>query len=333
MKTILITGGAGFIGSHLAEAILKVGGRVIVFDNFDYSRFIGPNDYNEFIRSQCSAQSYQCHCIKGDINDKSMIQEAISTWQPDIIVHLAAIADSVFALQFPEMCQQVNVCGVKNVLDACKQCSTLEKFVFVSSSYVYGDFLYDPVDELHPLRPQHIYGITKREGERLTEEFCERYGVAYTIVRPTAVYGFGSRENRVCSKMINDALTDRRIILYNGGNDRLDFTHIDDLINACMTLLTRDSVENEIVNISRGCVRYISELAEIVRMRIPDTHIVHATGDFKRPKRGELDISKMQRLLHFTPRIDLEEGIEMLINEIEHMRGTNDSLVTTMYRG
>ncbi|MEI6831382.1 MAG: NAD-dependent epimerase/dehydratase family protein [Candidatus Omnitrophota bacterium] len=331
MNTVLIIGGAGFIGGYLKRCILNAGDKVIVFDNFMARSLILSDFYDRYNQDRLFNNNSKNIIVKGDIRDDCLLRDVIWKYQPDFIIHLAAVSDPNIALRLPGECRSINVEGLNNVFIAMEKVPKIRKFIFVSSSYVYGDFEYEPADEFHPLKPKHIYGITKAEGERMTCRFCKENNIDYTIIRPTAVYGVGSSLERVCCKMIIDALTKKELIIHNSGDQRLDFTHIDDLIAGFMKIIYSDHAKNQIFNISRGRARSIGELADLIRSRIPQTQIISQIQKHKKPARGALDISKARSLLNFNPCIDIEEGILDLIDDLIKIKDNNDLFIPTLH--
>lgn len=330
MNTVLITGGAGFIGGYLKQGILNAGDRVIIFDNFMARLPILSDLYDRYDQDRLSDNNSKNIIVKGDIRDGCLLKDVIWKYQPDFIVHLAAVSDPNVALRLPEECQSINVEGLNNVFIAMKNVSKIRRFIFVSSSYVYGDFNYEPADELHPLNPQHIYGKTKLEGEKMTVSFCAENNIDYTIIRPTAVYGFGSSLQRVCCKMIIDALVKKELIIHNDGDQRLDFTYIDDLIAGFLKIIYSNNAKNQVFNLSRGKARSIVELVELIKINIPGVKIVNRAVDFKKPSRGVLNISKAFNLLGFKPQIDIEEGIPILIKDLIKIKDEHDLFIPSI---
>jgi len=322
MDTVLITGGAGFIGRYLARDILKAGMKVIIFDNFMAKSVF----YQDLYRQEPTRIS-----IRGDVRDYSLLKEVFLRYQPGIVIHLAAISDANMALQAPQECLSINVDGLNNLFSVISQAAKVRRFIFVSSSYVYGNFHYEPADELHPLDSQHIYGITKIRGERITADFCVKSNIDYTIVRPTAVYGLGSSLGRICCRMIIDALTKKEIIVHNDGNQKLDFTQIDDLIQGFLKVINNSNAKNQVFNLSRGKSRTIAELAGLIAKNIPGVKIINRTAGFKKPLRGALDISKARDMLGFSPFVDIEEGIPVLINDLIRIKDEYDLSIPSMY--
>jgi nucleoside-diphosphate-sugar epimerase len=327
MNTIFITGGEGFIGNHLTGELLKSGERVIVFDNFSarqdregrWRRAERPKVYSRKI------------IVRGDIRDRGRLKEALQRYRPGVLIHLAALSDSNIALRSPDECWSINVEGLQSLFTALNGLPELKRFIFVSSSYVYGDFDYEPADETHPLNPRHIYGITKLHGERMTVQFCTQNNIGYTLVRPTAVYGLGSGLERVCCKMILDAFTRKEIILHNEGRPKLDFTHVDDLVRGLLKTLYDNNARNQVFNLSRGQARSLGELAELIRKNIPGVKLVVQSRGAGKPWRGALDISKARDRLNFDPRIDLEEGIPALISDLGRIKDEYDLSISAQH--
>jgi len=326
VKAILITGGAGFVGCHIVKAIVQRGWKVIALDNFEHSVFLDLRVYSSFGAEKFRDDKSSCIYIKGDIRDEQLLKKLFRQYSFDTIIHLAAIADAGVALRSTHLCNSVNVEGLKNIFSAISIRSCVKRFIFFSSSYVYGDFLYEPVDEGHPLSPQHIYGISKLKGEEITKVLCAEKDIDYTIVRLTAVYGFGNWRC-VCYKMIFDALAKRRIIVHNQGSDKLDLTHISDVIDGVFKIVKSQKAKNQVFNISRGRARTILELAELICKEIPGVKVIEQGTDFKRPLRGALDISRAKDLLHFKPRVDLEKGIRRCVDELNKKRRSIDFFI------
>jgi nucleoside-diphosphate-sugar epimerase len=193
----------------------------------------------------------------------------------------------------------------------------VRRFVFFSSSFVYGNFKYYPADEDHPLQPIDVYGETKYLGECLVREFCTEYKIPFTIVRPSAVYGYGDANRRVVQLFLENAMNGQGIELYDAGHSAVDFTAIEDLVDGVWRVLSNPKADNEVFNITRGRGRAIEQLAAIVIRHFPNVGTRVKSDNQKRPNRGPLDIAKSRTLLGYNPQIDLEEGVARYIHELK----------------
>jgi nucleoside-diphosphate-sugar epimerase len=185
----------------------------------------------------------------------------------------------------------------------------VDRFVYTSSSMVYGDFKFYSANEEHPKNPKDIYGGTKLAGEVLTQAFSRRFGIEYTIIRPSAVYGPTDVNRRVSQIFMERARDGRELALHGGGATKLDFTYVKDTAHGfCLAALAEDA-RNEVFNITRGEARSLLAFAEILKATFPNLAMRIEAHESHRPKRGTLDISKARELLGFHPRYSLEDGL------------------------
>lgn len=315
MKKVFLIGGAGFIGSNIAKLLVKDGWEVIIYDLF--LSFIDPfvSDYDNVLKERFKDIKDKIVFERGDIRFQRQISSALQKHQPDVVVHLAATASAKESSLFPEEAASINSDGLINVLESLKFLDNIKRFVFTSSSFVYGNFQYSPADEVHPQNPIDIYGASKLAGEGLTKAYCAESDIPYTIIRPTAVYGFGDINRRVSQIFIENAFKRRPIVLHGGGVSRVDFTYVEDTAAGFLLAFSEPAGENEVFNIARGEGREIREYAAEVKKIFPDLDIRVEPSDLTRPERGSLDISKAKKLLGFTPRISLEEGIKRYVED------------------
>jgi nucleoside-diphosphate-sugar epimerase len=289
---ILITGGTGFIGSNLSQLLLKQKHEVMIFDK-------------DIFGFRCGIDQW---VVRGDCKNMNQINVAIDELEPEVIVHLAAVAVATECDNNPYYAMENNINGLRNVL-VCAREFKVRRVIFISSSFVYGDFQYIPADELHPLNPKGIYGGTKVVGEYLTKTFCNRFGIEWTIIRPSAVYGFGDKNRRVVQVLLENAIQNIPLVL-NGAEERMDFTCVDDTADGIARACVSENAVGQIFNITRGEGRSLNELAEIIRGLVPNVKIEKAEMNGFRPKRGALDISKARSLLGYEPKWGLEEGVK-----------------------
>jgi nucleoside-diphosphate-sugar epimerase len=312
---ILLVGGGGFIGAHLSRLLLERGHEVHIYDAF--LNFDDPfhSHYGTLLRKRFQGIRQDVHIQRGDIRAGAHVYRYVTALEPEVIVHLAAVPVARLSAQLPEMVTGINIDGLINVLETMRSLKTVKRFLFFSSSFVYGHFQYSPADEEHPTRPIDAYGGTKLTGEVLTRSHCLQNGVPYVIIRPSSVYGPGDPNRRIVHLMIEKALAGQTIPLHNGGESLLDFTHVRDLVRGVYACITEPAAANEVFNLTRGRARKVRELAEVIRRFIPGLQTETVPADHTRPERGTLDISKARRLLGYEPHLDLEDGIEEMVEE------------------
>ncbi len=313
MEKILLTGGAGFIGSHIARKLIERGCEVIIFDAF--VQYISPfeSKYQKYLDLRFKGIKDKITFIRGDTRHKSHIANVIKEHRPDRVIHMAAlpIADLSF-IHYEETINTI-VLGTTNLLTCIKDAGFVKRFVYTSSSMVYGDFEYEPADETHPTRPKDVYGGTKLAGEVLTESFGRRYGVKYTIIRPSAVYGPGDVNRRVTQIFLENALGDKGLVVRGGGENKLDFSFVEDVADGFVRATMSEKGENEIFNITRGESRSLTEYANELKKYFPSLKVSLEPMPSHRPKRGTLDITKAKTLLGYNPRYNLEDGIKRYV--------------------
>lgn len=322
MAKVFITGGAGFIGYHLAKKLLKDGHEVIAYDAF--INYLPPHQshYPEYLQIRLrELDIYKKLTIaRGDIRYRSLLIDVMNETQPDIVVHLAAIPIATVCDKYPEEASAVNLDGTVNVLEAMKVYGKIKRFVYASSSFTYGNFKKPIANEEHPTSPIDSYGAAKLAGENLTRSFSERFGVEHVVIRPSAVYGPTDPNRRVSQIFVENAILGKPLMLYEGGEERLDFTYIDDLVEGLYLAVFHPKAKNHTFNMTTGKGRMIKEFATLIKKVLPKTKIeVQSSldpGDLARPKRGTLSIEKAKKLLGFRPKFSLETGIPTYIDFI-----------------
>lgn len=226
MKKILITGAAGFIGSHLTEALLSGGQTVCGYDSFDsyYPRALKEANLG------VSRKSANFKLIEGDIRDKSALTAVIQSLKPDIVVHLAARAGVRPSLEQPELYAQVNIDATVSLFEICRT-NGVKKIVFASSSSVYGDRDGGPFRESDNTdRPLSPYGSTKKAGEVIAHVYSHLYGFSIACLRFFTVYGPRQRPDLAIRKFVQKALNDEAIPVFGDGSSRRDYTHVSDIV-------------------------------------------------------------------------------------------------------
>jgi nucleoside-diphosphate-sugar epimerase len=306
---VLVTGGAGFVGSHVCDALLACDCEVTIFDAFlDFTRAESLLPNGPVARAAPAAHD-RVLVLRGDLRDRRAVHEALKRSRPDAVVHLAALPLMTAARDDPRLAVAINVDGTRNLLEEIITPGTVRRFLFLSSSTVYGDFLYRPVGEDHPTNPTDVYGRTKLIGEQLTRLFCSALGIDHVVIRSTAVYGLGDRNRRVVQLFLEQARGGHSLTIDNDGSERLDFTYVKDLAGGIALALFAEGARNEIFNLSCGEERSILDLATLIQRLIPAARIVHRPVERSRPSRGKLGIDKARSLLGYCPRFSLEDGI------------------------
>ena len=301
-KKILVTGGDGFIGTYVCRVLTEKYGADNVLSMDNHTDYLGLIPREELIFLLQQRDSLNC-LAKTDINDKKLVKRAFDMFQPTHVIHLAAFPRAKIVDKNPAYASETLVSGLLNILDHCQ---TVEQFVYISSSMVYGDFT-NPIKESDMCNPKGTYGILKLTGEQLVKDWAEKNDKNYTVLRPSAVYGPLDVKDRVVSKFFEAAFKDEALNVH-GAEQLLDFTFVEDLAaGICSTIETYKSY-SEIFNMSRGSSRTLLEAAECIinlvgsgRINIQSKHPLY-------PSRGALDCIKAYDILNFNPTTEMEVG-------------------------
>ncbi|MBI2027226.1 MAG: NAD-dependent epimerase/dehydratase family protein [Deltaproteobacteria bacterium] len=313
MAKVFITGGAGLIGYYITKNLLSKGHEVIIYDAF--LNYVSPfkSKYMSYLEYRLNDIKKDAKTIRGDIRHRGALIKALSDTQPNIVIHLAAIPIASASNEFSEDAIQINLNGTVTLLECLRVVKSVDRFLFSSSSFVYGDFAYEPADEEHKTCPIDVYGGTKLCGEVLTKAFGKKFGIGYTIIRPSAVYGPTDANRRVSQIFIESALLGQPLTLHNKGVEKVDFTYVEDVAEGFVLAAFSDKAKNETFNITRGQSRTIKDFAYVLGQYFPQIHFIEAPSDEERPQRGALDITKAGRLLDYYPKTSLEQGIPKYI--------------------
>ncbi|MCY3021727.1 MAG: NAD(P)-dependent oxidoreductase [Planctomycetota bacterium] len=317
IRKVFITGGCGFVGSYLARELLKQGFELLLFDAF--INFIDPfeSNYQFFLKARMDGLRDKVRIERGDIRVQKRMQQLMNEWLPDATIHLAALPSAKESTLYPTEALQINVDGTLSVLEGVKACGSVKRFIFTSSSFVYGNFKRDIADEEHPTEPIDVYGGTKLTGEILTRAYAKQHGFEYVIVRPSAVYGFGDCNRRVTQIMIENAMRGKPLVLHGGGRSRIDFTYVTDLAGGFARALTAPAAANETFNVTRGNARSVREFALEVKKHFPSAELIEKPSDTSRPERGTLSIEKARKLLGYDPKVDIEQGVAEYVAQLK----------------
>jgi nucleoside-diphosphate-sugar epimerase len=305
---VLVTGGLGFIGHNVVAELESAGHNVMVTDTRTTYGIV-PQAELDWLISERRKKIRTDRIYSIDIDDREGIAWLIQTHRPSIVIHLASFPRQKVVNANPQWGSRSMSEGLLNLLEASSQ-NQVQKFVYISSSMVYGDFLEDAfsgITESHATNPIGQYGIMKLAGEWLTRDYTRRTGMAHTIIRPSAVYGPLDVEDRVVSKFLLTAMR-QGIIQVNGGNESLDFTYVDDAARGIAQAALSDNTWNTTYNITRGHARTLKEAAHIAINLAQGGSMRINEADASFPSRGALNTSRAQLDFEFEPMVDIEQG-------------------------
>ncbi len=306
-KNVLVTGGAGFIGSHFVEAISKIN-TVRVFDNFS-SSVTTPKELTGFGVSEV---------IKGDILDGKKLGGAMRG--VDVVFHFA-VACVRLSLSQERHVHDVNATGTLSMLLAAKRAG-VKRFVYISSSEVYGTTLGDRISESHPIIPTTVYGMSKYVGELYTKHFNDMQGLSTMVVRAFNTYGprshFEGVYGEVIPRFVVRAINGKQPIIFGSGKQTRDFTYVTDTVSGIIKAAQHDSLVGDVVNIARGQEVSILDIAKTIckGTGLPFSPLMRPP----RPNdvmRHYADISKAKKLLSFSPKVPIETGLNQYIHWIK----------------
>ncbi len=306
MSAILITGGAGFVGSSLAEHLLDRGEAVVVLDDF--------NDYYPPGLKRHNIQGLERHdrfvLIEGDVRDLGTVTRAVQAHGVGRVVHLAARAGVPPSLEAPFLYQDVNIRGTLTLLEACRQCGC-ENLLVASSSSVYGDDATPPFREDEAAdRPISPYAATKRSTELICHTYHHLYGLPITCFRFFTVYGPRQRPDMAFHIFARHILSGLPIRMYGDGSTRRDYTYISDIVEGLASAVDRPQ-GYEIVNLGNTKTVRLKDALDAVQRAFGEQALVE-----ERPERpGDVkltnaNIDKARRLFGYEPKVDLDEGLE-----------------------
>lgn len=307
--TILVTGGAGFIGSHLVERLLTEGHRVICLDNFDpfYDPALKHRNLSQALRDS------RFRLVAGDLRDEGLIGKLFQEEKIEFVAHLAARAGVRPSVQDPALYADVNICGTIRLLEACRK-NGVRRFVFASSSSVYGNNSRVPFSEEDPVNyPISPYAATKKAGELLGHTYHHLYGLDVACLRYFTVYGPRQRPEMAIHHFARSIHEGRKISIFGDGNSLRDYTYIDDAIEGTLGALSREH-GYEIYNIGESQTIRLSQLIQALEEQIGKKalveHLPEQPGDVKHTY---ADIRKAREHLGYSPKTDIREGLARFV--------------------
>lgn len=304
-KKVLVTGGDGFIGSHLTERLLDEGANVSVFIRS------ASGTYGYRLKNICHLKD-KVNIIAGDISVEESVN-LIKKNQPDIIFHLAAIAYVNYSFDHPVEVMNVNVGGTLNVLEAGRSLD-LGRLVVQSSSEVYGTALTPSIDESHPLNPTSSYAASKLAADRYAHSYWRTYRLPIAIIRPFNTYG-PRHTYDVIPKFIRLVLEGKPPTIYGSGEQSRDFTYVSDMVRALLLMGSSPKAVGEVVNFGTGKDVSIIEVTRKI-IEIAGTHV---TPVFLADRMAEVDrlccnYGKAKKLFGWEPQISIDEGLKRNID-------------------
>ena len=321
-KKIILFGGAGFIGHNLALKLSDLGHEVTVVDslqinNIYYFKKLNNDKKNSiYIRMlderKKLLEKAKLDIIIQDLRDYHSVTKIVSQIKPDIVIQLAAVAHANRSNKDPFSTFDHSFRTLENALDACK--NNIEHFIYFSSSMVYGNFEKPEVDEDTHCNPLGIYAALKFGGEKLVISYNQVFDLPYTIIRPSALYGERCVSQRVIQSFIEKGIQGQTLEVQGDGEDKLDFTYIDDLIDGVCRIVNSNDRKNTTFNVTYGESRSINDVCKILKDLIPNINIEYKKRDKLMPFRGTLSIDKIKKDLDFKPNFPIEKGIPNYYN-------------------
>lgn len=316
MSTTLITGGAGFVGSHLVKRIKPS----ILFD------WRKPGYLFKSSGRSMELIYEDCEFVRGDVRKPEDLEKCLKLGEIDTVIHLAAIPGVKRCNENPELAKEVNINGTKNVLEFIRK-NDIPRVIFASAAAVYGEIRERPITEEHPINPLNLYAETKVEGEKLCKKYSEEYGLGFTIMRMSNLYGPGFQVKpnlSVVPRFVLRALLNQPLIIYGDGEQTRDFVYVEDIAWAYELALDTREAENQVFNVGSGRMTSINELAEVIRKTMRELYHREVQIErveppsWRREARGKFDysIEKARKLLNYEPRYLLTEGIESMLKHM-----------------
>lgn len=297
-KKILVTGGAGFIGSHIVDR-LSPNNEVIVLDNL----FSG-------LLSNLERSKDRITFTKGDILDKKLMKDIVA--EVEYVFHLAAHVGNIRSIEDPYFDMDTNIRGTLNMLEACRH-SNIKRLVYSSSAAIFGEAKYLPIDEEHPLNPESPYAVSKMAAEKYCYAYYKVHGVPITALRYFNAYGprqDSSDYANAISIFLNRTNKGEPLTIFGDGKQTRDFIFVEDIASANILAATQPAAVGEIINVATGQVNSIEQLVSVIQQvsskKSPVTYAAARAGEVKHSR---ANIEKAQRLLGFTSRTTFNEGL------------------------
>ena len=325
-KRIVLIGGAGFIGHHLALELKRQEAEVSVIDGLQVNNLLSLQceSYTNAERDLYLAMlNERIELLRNadiplhveDARDYMRLSLLLGKLKPEAVVLLAAVAHASRSNKDPFHTFDHSFRTLENALDASRD--GVKHFIYFSSSMVYGNFETESVDEASPCNPLGIYGALKFGGEKLVIAYQQVFKLPYTIVRPSALYGERCVSRRVGQVFIENALRGQDLVIKGDGKEKLDFTYIGDLVQGLCLCLSKPESQNQIFNLTAGQGRSLNDMAELVRARYPKIKIRHMERDGLMPERGTLNVGKAGKMIGYQSAWPLDKGMAQYMDWYE----------------
>ena len=307
----IVTGGAGFIGHNVVRNLEALGHECFILDSTTDYGFINQEEIDYLKTVRVNRIRANNHYV--DLRNHEYVKNFFLnfSYNCDAVIHLASFPRQKAVEKNPLWASDVMGTSLVNLLELTKN-FRIPKFVYISSSMVYGDFT-DGVKEDTICRPQGQYGIMKLMGEDLVKDYSRRGCFDHVIIRPSAVYGEYDVEDRVVSKFILSALRGKTLKV-NGASEQLDFTHVSDTAMGIAKAVVSRNTLNKTYNITRSVGRSLQDAAELVVKLVGSGNVEIADRDMNFPSRGRLSISSARQDFGYDPRVDIEAGFKQYID-------------------
>jgi nucleoside-diphosphate-sugar epimerase len=321
-RRVVLIGGSGFIGHHLALSLKSQGADVEIIDSLQVNNLLAymssdvqvPNrelyvqmlqERQDLLRKAGIPQ----HVV--DARDYHQLSLTMGRIKPQVLVHLAAISHAGKSNKDPYSTFDHSLRTLENALDVGR--NMVEHFVFFSSSMVYGNFPNGHATEDTPCEPIGIYGALKFAGEKMVIAYNQVFGLPYTIVRPSALYGERCVSRRVGQVFVENAIAGHEITVNGKGEDGLDFTYIGDLVNGIQRVIENEASRNQTFNLTYGKAGTLNDLLAILGQHFPNLKVNFLPKDALMPDRGTLSVDKARRLIGYDPQFPVTAGYDKYI--------------------
>ena len=307
MTNILVTGGLGLIGHNVVKRLQDKGHLVSIVDSKTNYGIIPQDEIDYLMTERRKKIDEDSYIYDRDICDAHVVDHIFNVEQPEIVIHMASFPRQKVVNANPALGSRVMSEGLLNLLEASNKYD-VRKFIYMSSSMVYGDFT-DDVTEDAICKPQGQYGIMKLAGEWLVKDYTRKTNLVHTIIRPSAVYGPLDVEDRVISKFLLTAMRGETLKV-NGEKETLDFTYVEDAADGIVAATLSDNTENKTYNITKSHSVTLLNAAHLAIKLAGGGTLLIKNKDADFPSRGSLNIDAARKDFGFNPKVDVEEGFQ-----------------------